>query len=562
MKISKPKKEIIRAIDVLRKDPRLRKQVEQEVLFIARKFCKESRGSTVRSWHGKNIEIIRNEIKLIFPELSGLTISDSWSLINNIKQLTRKKDRVIFDKCMKSQDMLIESIAQVLLTHLPSSIEKSVEWKGVPVHQFLKTSNDVKTFCARSNIRKEKLKHHLLENRTELAGIHVERDADQKNVQDFTIWVRFEETRQIRNWKESKIKEAVESVIGKVKPSAKSKSEFQRGLANSMVSREKFPLRDPTTLSRIKVPGKGIRCEHPQCFDVEVYIGAKLFQRDVVIKTKDRGTKKLERWACPICNKLTEVKDLFIDEFWKEIIADPKTHEVDSIIVFPDCTFQIEELHGEASESDSEGPMSSKPTKQKSDVIDLISDDEDTQPPPPRSKSNLEKKIALKPTSQKSKAVQSEIIDLRSETNQSAAKKTTISSENKRKRVENLESRKRRKTTASEIRKKPVVEKKKMVVEEQSKSLQVRNDTETDAQFLRTFLAAIHLQQYEKIFKEKNLGFRELIKIYHSQSHSDTLREFFGKNLRHYAIFLRFSNLIFSDPDLLKNVIVGETKLW
>jgi len=523
----------IRPIDLLRKNTRLKKKVENEILYLARKHCKESRGSTVRSWHGKNVEIIRNDIRLIFPELSTLSTYEFWEIISNIRQLCRKKDRVVFDKVMRSEDMLIECIAQVLLTNLPSTVQDQVRWKGVAVHQCLKTSNDVKTFCVRSNVRKEQLKYYLLEHRESLSGIHVERDADQKNVQDFTIWVRFEETQDMENWKTKKIKEAVNKVIGKVKESARSKSEFQRGLSNSMVSREKFPLRDPTTLSRIKIPGKGVRCDHPQCFDIEVYIGAKLFQRDIVIKSKDKGVRKLERWSCPICNKLTEVKDLFVDDFWKEIIADPKTHDVDSIIVFPDCTYQIEELDGEASESDSEGPASSKPAKPKADVIDLISDDEEA----PIKKQNEKKTKTGRTQPQEKEKV-----------NQSGTK---------RKLTENFGSRKKRKM--DELTKLKVAE---TVIVKKATYHEVKHDPEIDGQFLRTFLDAVHLGEYEKSFKEKNIGFRELIKIFHSQSTSENIRCIFGKSIGDYATFLRFFNIVFNDPYLLRTLIVGDSLFW
>ncbi|KAH8550225.1 hypothetical protein BGW37DRAFT_77169 [Umbelopsis sp. PMI_123] len=65
-----------------------------------------------------------------------------------------------------------------------------------------------------------------------------------------------------------------------------------------MLSDEVVSLRDPVTLVRISVPGKGIHCMHSGCFDIETFLQFHEYTRE---------------WKCPHCfDKINGVQDICV----------------------------------------------------------------------------------------------------------------------------------------------------------------------------------------------------------------------------------------------------------
>lgn len=64
-------------------------------------------------------------------------------------------------------------------------------------------------------------------------------------------------------------------------------------------------LMDNTSLLRIKIPGRGITCDHVQCFDIYTYLELNL---------------KSGKWKCPICYKKCELQSIRIDSYIYDIL--------------------------------------------------------------------------------------------------------------------------------------------------------------------------------------------------------------------------------------------------
>ena len=78
-------------------------------------------------------------------------------------------------------------------------------------------------------------------------------------------------------------------------------------------------LRCPVGLSRIRIPVRGVKCNHIRCFDLASYVSV------------NRSTSNLNlRWLCPICNTYVPPKDLLIDSYVLSIlkITAPQVSEV------------------------------------------------------------------------------------------------------------------------------------------------------------------------------------------------------------------------------------------
>ena len=62
----------------------------------------------------------------------------------------------------------------------------------------------------------------------------------------------------------------------------------------------KVSLLCPLTKNRIKVPGRSIKCNHFQCFDLESFV-------------KMNRNSKNPKWKCPICDQPATIRNLVHD---------------------------------------------------------------------------------------------------------------------------------------------------------------------------------------------------------------------------------------------------------
>ncbi|CAF1034783.1 unnamed protein product [Rotaria sp. Silwood1] len=68
----------------------------------------------------------------------------------------------------------------------------------------------------------------------------------------------------------------------------------------------RLPLECPAMRVRMRMPGRATTCKHVHCFDLEGYL---------------RMNEKKPTWLCPVCNKPALYTDLFIDQFFIDIIC-------------------------------------------------------------------------------------------------------------------------------------------------------------------------------------------------------------------------------------------------
>jgi len=99
-------------------------------------------------------------------------------------------------------------------------------------------------------------------------------------------------------------------------------------------SESRISLRCPLTLCRIKSPVRGVNCLHPQCVDLDAFLGF---------------SNRTSIWQCPVCMKPLKYGDLLVDGKMADILE--KTNDdVDQVRLFPDDTFvpiTIEEIREE-----------------------------------------------------------------------------------------------------------------------------------------------------------------------------------------------------------------------
>ncbi|KAK9475905.1 PINIT domain-containing protein, partial [Lipomyces japonicus] len=141
-------------------------------------------------------------------------------------------------------------------------------------------------------------------------------------------------------------------------------------------------LRCPLSFARIQVPIRGLRCNHVQCFDASSYIQLQ---------------EQAPVWRCPICNQLTQIENIAVDNYVDEILkttsADTEAVEID-----PDGTWRpkgndaigidsedddseddrpLADRNGHNNSARSRSNTSATTTVAQSNVIDLtLSDDE------------------------------------------------------------------------------------------------------------------------------------------------------------------------------------------
>jgi len=491
----------------------LKKEVILEMMFCIREaWCKV--GSRLKYWSGVKIKTVLNDLQGEFPELKSWGSSDLERLVNTENRLSVNPDgtKIMFNNHMSRaqyfQEMLVARMYRRFSDDCRTKQEK-LEWRGVDT-KTLYRDKDVKDAAKDLNLRKEeRFKEYIYDNGKSLLGIHHERDTDQKNVKDFTIWVRFEETRRTKNYKKKHLQSELDRIKKKVRPAKQCRASFKKGIEDSMVSKDRITLKDTFTLRRIATPAKAKNCNHTQCFDLESYLKMKLFQRDVYkMKKGSSGERvKVERWKCPVCNKAAKRGDLYVDAFWQEILNDPATKDYDSVFVMPDCTYQVEEMdQGEASDSDEEDEVHSakktaKPPQTENAVISLLSDDEDEGPPPAP-------KLPPKKAAPKPKAVEPPKKSIERQ-------KNSVSKERSR-RDRDRSDRRRRSRSPERYRKdvpptKPASTIPKPAPVEKIKSRVVKMDKPTDYEYLAKILRNINLGSYTDAFSAKKFGLSDLL---------------------------------------------------
>ncbi|CEM24689.1 unnamed protein product [Vitrella brassicaformis CCMP3155] len=92
----------------------------------------------------------------------------------------------------------------------------------------------------------------------------------------------------------------------------------------------KVKLTCPNTLHRISIPARGRSCRHLQCFDLMGFLEITSTQRSFN-----------NRWKCPCCHLVVRPADLTVDMWFKRLLADRQTANVDEIEITEDGRWQL-----------------------------------------------------------------------------------------------------------------------------------------------------------------------------------------------------------------------------
>lgn len=526
------------------------KEVVKELMFVVREnWCKTS--SRIKYWSGVKIKSCLSQLKDEFSELETWDVDELERLVNTVNRLSVSSDgsKIQYNNHMGRgeyfQEMLVGRMWRRYSDECRTKQEK-LEWRGVDT-KTLYRDKDVKDAAKDLSLRKEdRFKEFIYQNGKNMLGIHLERDTDQKNVKDFTIWVRFEETRRTKNYKKKHLQSEMEHIKKKVRPSKQCRQEFKKGIEDSMISKDRITLKDTFTLRRIQVPAKAKSCEHTQCFDLESYLKMKLFQRDVYkLKKGSSGERvKVERWKCPVCNKTAKRGDLYVDGFWQEILNDPASKDYDSVFVMPDCTYQVEELdQGEASDSEDEevkqAATSKKPAVAENAVISLLSDDEDDAPPPaPKAKSTSPAKKSTSASKSKDTSSKDTTSERRKQSTESSRSRSRRTDRRRRSRSPERYSGKQKATSSH--------------VESYTKCTM---DKATDYEFLVKILENIQLDEYKEALVSKKLGLSDLMDAITRNDMKDITAVI--TNRSHLMVLVQHVFCLIEDPQALM-VCIGK----
>jgi len=82
---------------------------------------------------------------------------------------------------------------------------------------------------------------------------------------------------------------------------------------------------DPLTKLRLKLPARGVKCVHLQCFDAISFL--QINEQKLI-------------WSCPICNKQIKFENIEIDEYLLKIVQNQNlSEECENVILFKDGTW-------------------------------------------------------------------------------------------------------------------------------------------------------------------------------------------------------------------------------
>ncbi|KAJ3042316.1 hypothetical protein HK097_002075 [Rhizophlyctis rosea] len=103
----------------------------------------------------------------------------------------------------------------------------------------------------------------------------------------------------------------------------------------------------PLSLTRIRIPAKGMRCKHVQCFDAETFL--QIYMSSPI-------------WKCGVCNNVIQKTDLTISEPFVRYLAS-----------YPDADRCV--IRGDGSHMPYVSPPNPTGQQQESDIVDLDDDD-------------------------------------------------------------------------------------------------------------------------------------------------------------------------------------------
>eukprot|EP00667_Euglena_gracilis_P004046 EG_transcript_4062 len=79
-------------------------------------------------------------------------------------------------------------------------------------------------------------------------------------------------------------------------------------------------LQCPLSYMRIMTPVKGFDCRHIQCFDLESFLITNLGKRKKKKDKEVRDKRQGDEWRCPVCNKVLQKQDLYVDKYFLDIL--------------------------------------------------------------------------------------------------------------------------------------------------------------------------------------------------------------------------------------------------
>ncbi|OTB20550.1 hypothetical protein K445DRAFT_51314 [Daldinia sp. EC12] len=146
----------------------------------------------------------------------------------------------------------------------------------------------------------------------------------------------------------------IEELVTKIKAKRISKASVIREISKKandpdvVATSQNLSLKCPLSYARLKVPCRGITCNHIQCFDANSFM-----------QLQEQGPT----WSCPICSKAAPFDTLAIDEYVQEVLENtPESCE--QVTIEPDGQWRIK----------SEDP---EPTRSRPPNGTKIEDDDD-----------------------------------------------------------------------------------------------------------------------------------------------------------------------------------------
>jgi len=127
-------------------------------------------------------------------------------------------------------------------------------------------------------------------------------------------------------------------------------------------------LKCPLSFGRMKIPCRTSACKHVQCFDFKSFISYLRQKRIFEDQTK---------WQCPICKVAAPLAKIYVDEYLREIVDDPKATS--------DRIKQNLKGWTTAEETRRELPITTIPITSNNLII-IDHSNKPTPPPPPRNR--------------------------------------------------------------------------------------------------------------------------------------------------------------------------------
>jgi len=170
----------------------------------------------------------------------------------------------------------------------------------------------------------------LLEDRHVFSELEMTRDNDAKNVEQSTVWVRFKETKHMKDWVNNDLRQRIATVRATMRGGKQVTKESISKEMGELITKAKVSLLDPISKLRVKIPVIGFNCKHgTQFFDLEWHFRNNLYRKG----------KSNKSWECPFCN--IAAKRLVILDFWSKCLRDPKTQELEEVEILNNGTWQV-----------------------------------------------------------------------------------------------------------------------------------------------------------------------------------------------------------------------------